>query len=69
MTTYTIIITDEDVYINGELHNFELDMDKTDKTDDMNMKAILALANVMGYEASGLFQDMTDRLEEMLDEI
>ena len=43
-------------------------MDKENKKDDLNKKAILVLANEMGYEATFLFQEMGDRLEEMLDE-
>ena len=34
----------------------------------MNKKAILALAGEMGYEATFLFEEMADRLWEMLDE-
>ena len=44
-------------------------MDKEDKEDDLNKKAILALAGEMGYEAQFLFEEMAYRLEEMLDEI
>ena len=36
--------------------------------DDLNKKAILALADEMGYEAQFLFEEMADILEEMLDE-
>ena len=47
--------------------NYELPKLKN-KEDDLNKKAILVLANEMGYEATFLFQEMGDRLEEMLDE-
>ena len=33
----------------------------------MNKKAILALANEMDYEPTPLFEEMADRLNEMLD--
>ena len=69
MKQYTITITDTDVYINDRLCHFAYPMDKTDKEDDLNEKAILALANEMGYEAVYLFEEMTDRLHAMLDEL
>lgn len=34
----------------------------------MNKKAILALANEMGYELTPLFEEMADRLNEMIEE-
>lgn len=43
-------------------------MDKENHEDDMNKKAILALANEMGYEPTFLFEEMADRLNEMLGE-
>ena len=68
MKKFTIEITDTNVYINGKPHTFDCKMDKENKEDDMNKKAILALANEMGYEPTFLFEEMTDRLNEMLDE-
>jgi hypothetical protein len=35
----------------------------------LNKKALVALANEMGYESTFLFEEMADRLWEMLDEI
>lgn len=43
-------------------------MDKGNHKDDMNKRAIVALANEMGYEPVFLFEEMVDRLDEMLDE-
>lgn len=68
MKEFNIKITDDEVYINNKLHNFANDMDKENKEDDLNKKAILALANEMGYEAVFLFEEMADRLHEMIDE-
>ena len=68
MKEFKIQITDTDVYINGRPYKFDYLMDKENKEDDLNKKAILVLANEMGYEATFLFQEMGDRLEEMLDE-
>lgn len=68
MKKFTIEITDSNVYINGKLHTFGCKMDKENHEDDMNKKAILALANEMGYEPTPLFEEMADRLNEMLDE-
>ena len=67
MEKFTIEITDTNVYINGRLHTFECKMDKENHEDDMNKKAILALANEMGYEPTFLFEEIADRLSEMLD--
>ena len=69
MKEFNIKITDTDVYVNGELQHFAMPMDKEDKETDLNKKAILALAGEMGYEATFLFEEMADRLWEMLDEI
>ena len=70
MKEWNIKITDEgDIYINDKLQYFATDMDKENKEVDLDKKAILALADVMGYEATFLFEEMTDRLWEMLDEI
>ena len=69
MKEWNIKITDNDVYINGELQNFALPMDKEDKETDLNKKALLALAGEMGYEAIFLFEEIADRLDEMLDEL
>ena len=68
MKKFTIEITDTDVYINGKLYEFTHRMDKENRKDDMNKKAIVALANEMGYEPVFLFEEMADRLDEMLDE-
>ena len=68
MKEFNIKITDTDVYINDRLCEFACDMDKNDHEDDLNKKAILALADEMGYEATFLFEEMVDRLNEMLDE-
>lgn len=68
MKKFTIEITDTDVYINGKLYEFTHRMDKENRKDDMNKRAIVALANEMGYEPVFLFEEMADRLDEMLDE-
>lgn len=68
MKKFTIEITDTDVFINGKLYEFANKMDKENHEDDMNKKAIVALANEMGYEPVFLFEEMADRLDEMLDE-
>lgn len=68
MKEFHIKIIGNEVYINNQLHPFLLDMDKEDKEDDLNKKALVALADVMGYEAQYLFEEMADRLDEMLDE-
>ena len=68
MKKFTIEITDTDVYINGNLYEFTHRMDKENRKDDMNKRAIVALANEMGYEPVFLFEEMADRLDEMLDE-
>lgn len=69
MKEWNIKITDTDVYINGELHHFDLPMDKVDKKADLDKKALLALADEMGYEAVFLFEEMVYRLEDMLNEV
>lgn len=68
MKKFTVEITDTDVYINGKLYEFAHRMDKENRKDDMNKRAIVALANEMGYEPVFLFEEMVDRLDEMLDE-
>ena len=68
MKKFTIEIMDSVVYINGHLHTFGCKMDKKDKECDMDKKAILALADEMEYEPVYLFEEMADRLKEMLDE-
>ena len=68
MKKFTIEITDTDVFVNGKLYEFANKMDKENHEDDMNKKAIVALAKEMGYEAVFLFEEMADRLDEMLDE-
>jgi hypothetical protein len=69
MKEFYIKITDAEVYINDELCKFTYAMDKDDKEDDLNKKAILALANQMGYEATYLFEEMAGRIHTILDEI
>ena len=70
MRAYCITITDEgDIYVDDKLCCFAADMDKNDRKVDLDKKAILALADEMGYEATFLFEEMADRLWEMLDEI
>ena len=69
MKKWTIEIADNDVYINGKLQYFALPMDKENHETDLDKKAILALAGEMGYEAIFLFEEMADRLDEMLDEL
>ena len=44
-------------------------MDKENHEDDLNKKAIVALANEMGYETTFLLEEMADRMWEMLDEL
>ena len=68
MKEFNIKITDTGVYINDKLCDFASDMDKENKEDDLNKKAILALADEMGYEAIFLFEEMADRLDEMLND-
>lgn len=70
MKEFNIKLTDEGkVYINDKLCECAYPMDKESKEDDLNKRAILALANEMGYEAIFLFEEMADRLDEMLDEL
>lgn len=69
MKEFNIKITDTEVYINDELCKCAYPMDKESKEDDLNKRAILALADRMGYEAVFLFEEMADRLDEMLDEV
>lgn len=68
MKKFTIEITDTNVYVNGRPWEFARKMDKENHKDDMNKRAIVALANEMGYEPIFLFEEMADRLDEMLDE-
>ena len=69
MKKYVIEITDANVYINGRRHDFADKMDKQEQVDDLNKKALLALANEMEYEPVFLFEEMVDRLYEMVDEL
>lgn len=69
MKEWNIKIIDDQVYINGELQHCALPMDKENHEDDLNKRAILALADRMGYEPIFLFEEMSDRLDEMLDEV
>lgn len=69
MKEYVIRITDDgDVFVNGTQCYCSLPMDKEDDKTDADKRALLSLADEMGYEATFLFQEMADRLEEMLDE-
>jgi hypothetical protein len=67
-TQYVIKIIGDKIYVNDKLCYFSAAMDKEDHEDDLNKKAILALADEMGYEATFLFEEMAYRLEEMLNE-
>lgn len=69
MKEWNIKIIGDQVYINGELQHCAMPMDKENPEDDTNKRAILALADRMGYEPVFLFAEMSDRLDEMLDEI
>lgn len=69
MKQFTIKIIDDEVYVNDKLCECAMPMDKENHEDDLNKRAILALANEMGYEAIFLFEEMADRLDEMLDEL
>jgi hypothetical protein len=67
MKAYCITITDEgDIYIDDKLCYFAAYMNKENHEDDLNKKAILALAVEMGYEAQFLFEEILEVLEEML---
>ena len=68
MKEFNIKITNEGIYINNKLHNNDYIMDKLSKEDDLNKKAILALVNEMGYEATYLFEEITDILDAMVNE-
>ena len=57
------------VYINDELCYYRLKMDKDNDIDDLNKKALVSLADKMGYESTFLFEEIVDRLYDMLDEI
>lgn len=69
MKEWNIQIIDDQVYINGELQHCAMPMDKGNHEDDLNKRVLLALADNMGYEPVFLFEEMTDRLDEMLDEV
>ena len=69
MRQFAIKITDDEVYINDKLCECAMPMDKENREDDLNKRSILALVNEMGYEAIFLFEEMVDRLDEMLDEL
>ena len=65
----TIKIVGTDIYINDNKQYFGAKMDKENHEDDLNKKVILALANEMGYEPVFLFEEMADRLHEMVHEL
>jgi hypothetical protein len=69
MKQFVVKITDTNVYINDRHCEFAMPMDKESHEDDLNKKALVALANEMGYEAIFLFEEMAYRLDEMLDEL
>lgn len=69
MKQFVVKIDDNGVYINDRLCEFAIPMDKENHEDDLNKKALVALANEMGYEAIFLFEEMADILDEMLDEL
>lgn len=69
MKQFTIKIIDNDVYINDRLCEFAMPMDKENSEDDLNKKALVALADEMGYEARFLFEEIVCRLDEMSDEV
>ena len=70
MKQFIINIMDSgNIYINEELQHFAMPMDKENREDDLNKKVLLALASEMGYEVDFLFEEMADRLREILDEI
>ena len=50
MKEFNIKITGTDVYLNGELCYFVAKMDKENPEDDLNKKALVALANEMGCQ-------------------
>ena len=68
MKVICIEITDTDVYIDGERCPFDHKMDKENHEDDLNQKAIVALANKMGYEPVYLFEKIATRLDDILNE-
>ena len=65
MKKFTIEIINTDVYINGHLYTFGCKMDEENYDDDMNKKAIFALAQEMNYEPASLFEELVDRLGEI----
>lgn len=70
MKEYVIKITDDgEVFINEKQCFYSLAMDEDDPTVDADKRALLSLADKMGYEATYLFEEMAYRLNEMLDEI
>ena len=69
MKQFTIKIIDNDVYVNDKLCEFEMPMGKENFEDDLNKKALVALADEMGYEARFLFEEIEHQLDEMLDEV
>lgn len=69
MKEFNIKITDTEVYLNGKLQHFSFPMDKENSEDDLNKKVFVALASEMDYEAQFLFEEMADRLDEILNEI
>ena len=68
MKEINIKIIGSDIYINDNLHKFDYDMDKENHEDDLNKKVLVALANEMDYEPVYLFEEIANRLDEILDE-
>ena len=69
MKQFTIKIIDNNVYINDRLYEFTTPMNEENLKDDLNKKALVALADEMGYEARFLFEEIVGQLDEMLDEM
>lgn len=68
MIEYIVRIDGDNVFINGEQHYFGSDIDEGNKEDDLNEKALIALAEAMGYETTVLFDEMADRLWDIINE-
>ena len=68
MIEYNVKITDDGyIYINGNLHSFYCNVD-SDRCDDLNKKALIALADAMGYESVFLFEEIADDLNRLVDD-
>lgn len=69
MKEFNIKLIDGEVYINDKLHYFAAKMDNENDVDDLNKKILLALANEMEYEPVYLFEEMADRLHEIIEDV